>query len=66
MAHRCLWVAVILAGCTASQAEREACYAKNEATAAERAARECAGSWEACPSRPVILDELKASHARCP
>jgi len=50
-----------------SRAAREACYAKNEARAAERAATECQNvAWEDCPSRVAILEELQKNHAECP
>lgn len=62
-----VFFALLVTGCSASTAQREACYAKDEAHAAERVARECQGiAWEDCPARPEILEELQTNHARCP
>jgi hypothetical protein len=55
---------VFLAACAHSQGEREACYARSEAAAAQ-AALACPGSWRDCPDRPRILAELKAEQERC-
>lgn len=62
---RYLLVILLLAGCTASRAAREACYAANEAAQAERILRECPDSWEECPARDQIISDLRAAHARC-
>ena len=60
-------VALLLVGCSGAQAQREACYAKADATAAAQAAQRCGGTgWEGCDARPDILAQLKADYRRCP
>jgi hypothetical protein len=49
--------------------EREACYAQLEAQAADRALHECfekGWEWDQCPSRHVILDDLRNGYRGCP
>lgn len=53
-------------GCTPGRVDREACYARQEASAIERVDRECPGAWEDCPARQRILEDLKREHAQCP
>ena len=64
---RILACAILCAGCTATQAQREACYARVEALATERAIRECKDTgWDACPARDGIRDELTQDRKECP
>lgn len=58
-----------LAGCGASAYERQACYADAEAKFVAVAYASCQArgfAWATCPDRPTLLDELKATEARCP
>lgn len=61
-----LMVVVLVAGCTASRAEREACYAKVNAEEHQRAFAECPGPWETCEARPRIIADAARARAGCP
>lgn len=55
---------LFLLGCGGS--DRQACYARAEASALASAASECPGAWEDCSERPAILDRLQVAQEACP
>jgi hypothetical protein len=59
---------VLAFGCGgAMPADRAACFAAATATAHSERNLWCKGvKWEACESRPAILDRLRESEERCP
>lgn len=59
--------ALLLTGCPGTTEQRQICYAQVELKAAQRAQEECGDAdWEACPARPAILEDLRASYRGCP